>query len=91
MCRSPIRGGGEKTAVPEESAPLAGTGTANQRLLAAVQQSTPQWTATLDVDATILEAHKHTATIEKITPASAAIWSSVSIHAKESCLRTAAR
>lgn len=54
---------GEKTAVPEESAPLTGLGVANQRLLAAVQQHVPQRTATLDVDATILETHKHTATM----------------------------
>src|SRR5690606_6524166 len=50
---------GEKAAIPEESAPLAGVGAANRRLLAAVQHQAPQGTATLDVDATILEAHKH--------------------------------
>jgi hypothetical protein len=54
---------GEKTAIPEESAPLAGLGAANRRVLATVQQHVPQRTATLDVDATILEAHKHTATV----------------------------
>jgi hypothetical protein len=54
---------GEKTAVPDESAPLAGVGAANRRVLATVQQQVPQRTATLDVDATILEAHKHTATV----------------------------
>ncbi|MEX5215663.1 MAG: IS1380 family transposase [Nitrospiraceae bacterium] len=54
---------GEKAAIPEESAPLAGVGAANRRLLAAVQHQAPQGTATLDVDATILEAHKHTATV----------------------------
>jgi hypothetical protein len=54
---------GEKTAVPEESTPLAGVGAATRRVLAAVQQHTPQRTVTLDVDATILEAHKHTATM----------------------------
>ena len=53
---------GEKTAIPEESAPLAGIGAANRRVLAAVQPPVPQRTATLDVDATILETHKHTAT-----------------------------
>jgi hypothetical protein len=59
----PLFRAGEKTAVPEESAPLTGLGLANQRILAAVQQSVPQRTATLDVDATILEAHKHTAAV----------------------------
>ncbi|MBH0200679.1 MAG: IS1380 family transposase, partial [Nitrospira sp.] len=54
---------GEKTAVPEESAPLAGVGAANRRVLAAVQQPAPQPTATLDVDATILETHKRTAAV----------------------------
>jgi hypothetical protein len=59
----PLMRAGEKTAVPEESAPLAGVGAANQRVLAAVQQQAPQPTATLDVDATILEAHKRMATV----------------------------
>jgi hypothetical protein len=54
---------GEKTAVPEESAPLTRLGVANQRILAAMQQSGLQRTATLDVDATILETHKHTAAV----------------------------
>ena len=54
---------GEKTAVPEESAPLAGVGAANRRVLAAVQHPAPQPTATLDVDATIVEAHKRTAAV----------------------------
>lgn len=59
----PLWRAGEKTAVPEESAPLAGVGAATRRVLAAVQQHALQRTATLDVDATILEAHKHTATV----------------------------
>ena len=54
---------GEKTAIPEESAPLAGLGAANRRILAAVQHQAPQRTATLDVDAPILEAHKRTAAV----------------------------
>jgi len=33
---------GEKTAIPEESAPLAGLGAAHRRVFAAVQQSAPQ-------------------------------------------------
>jgi hypothetical protein len=59
----PLWRAGEKTVVPEESPPLAGVGAANRRLLAAVQQAAPQRTVTLDVDATILEAHKHTAAV----------------------------
>lgn len=59
----PLWRAGEKAAIPEESAPLAGAGAANRRILAAVQQHAPQRTATLDVDATILEAHKHTAPV----------------------------
>ena len=59
----PLLRAGEKTAVPEESAPLAELSAANRRILAAVQQQAPQRTATLDVEATILEAHKRTATV----------------------------
>jgi hypothetical protein len=59
---------GEKTAIPEESAPLAGVGAANRRVLAVVQQQAPQTTATLDVDATILEAHKRTAAVTYAGP-----------------------
>jgi hypothetical protein len=57
----PLWRAGEKAAIPEESAPLGGLGAANRRILAAVQQHALQRTATLDVDATILDAHKHTA------------------------------
>lgn len=53
---------GAKTAIPEDSAPLAGLSAANRCVLAAVQQPVPQRTATLDVDATIVEAHKRLAT-----------------------------
>ena len=59
----PVWRAGEKTAVPEESGPLAGVGAANRRVLAALQQQVPQSTATLDVDATIVEAHKRTAAV----------------------------
>lgn len=57
----PLLRAGGKTAVPEESAPLAGLGAANRCVLAAVQQQALHHTATLDVDATILETHKHMA------------------------------
>jgi hypothetical protein len=59
----PLWRAGEKAVIPEESAPLAGVGAANRRVLAAVQQQAPRCTATLDVDATILEAHKRTAAV----------------------------
>ena len=59
----PLWRAGEKTAIPEESAPLAGLGAANRRLFTAVQQQVLQRTATLDVDATILEVHKRTAAV----------------------------
>jgi hypothetical protein len=58
---SPLWRAGEKATIPEESTPLVGLGAANRRILAAVQQHALQHTATLDVDATILETHKHTA------------------------------
>jgi len=64
----PLWRAGEKTAIPEESAPLAGIGSANRRVLATVQQYVPQRTATLDVDATILEAHKRTAAVTYAGP-----------------------
>lgn len=59
----PLWRAGEKTAVHEASAPLAGIGAANRRVLAAGQPQRPQRTATLDVDATILDAHTHPATM----------------------------
>jgi len=59
----PLWHAGEKAAIPAESAPLAGLGAANRRILAAVQPQALQRTATLDVDATILEVHKRTATV----------------------------
>jgi hypothetical protein len=63
VAEPPLWRAGDKTAVPEESAPLAGVGAANRRVLATVQQYGPQRTATRDVAATILEAHKHTAAV----------------------------
>jgi hypothetical protein len=59
----PLWRAGEKVAILEESAPLAGLGAANRQVLATVQQHVSPRTATLDVDATRLEAHKHTATV----------------------------
>lgn len=66
--KPPLWRAGEKTVVPEESTPLAGVGAPNRRVLAAVQQQAPQRVATLDVDATILEAHKRTAAVTYAGP-----------------------
>jgi hypothetical protein len=59
----PLWHAGPQAAIPEESAPLAGLGRANQRLVAGLQQGSAAASATLDVDATLLEAHKDTATV----------------------------
>jgi len=59
----PLWRAGETAVIPEESVPLAGLGAANRCVLAAGPQSVPHCPATLDVDATILETHKHTATV----------------------------
>lgn len=59
----PLWAAGPQAAIPEESAPLAGLGQANCTLVAAVQRQAPEGTATLDVDATLLESHKDAATV----------------------------
>ncbi len=59
----PLWAAGPAATVPQESAPLAGLGLANRTLVAAVQHALPAPTATLDVDATILESHKRAATV----------------------------
>jgi hypothetical protein len=59
----PLWQAGPKAAIPEESAPLAGLGAANRTLVAALQRGAPEATATLDVDATLLESHKQAATV----------------------------
>ena len=59
----PLWQAGPKAAIPEESAPLAGLGQANRTLVAALQRGAPEATATLDVDATLLESHKQAATV----------------------------
>lgn len=59
----PLWQAGPQAAIPEESAPLAGLGQANRTLVAALQQGAPEPTATLDVDATIVESHKDAATL----------------------------
>lgn len=59
----PLWQAGPTAAVPEESAPLQGLGAANHAVLAAAQRHHPQAIATLDVDATLVESHKRTATV----------------------------
>jgi hypothetical protein len=58
----PLWAAGPQATVPVESAPLAGLGAATRTLVAGVQQAVPVATATLDVDATIVESHKDAAT-----------------------------
>jgi hypothetical protein len=59
----PLWAAGPQATVPQESAPLAGLGVATRTLVAGVQQAAPVATATLDVDATLVESHKDTATV----------------------------
>jgi len=59
----PLWHAGPQTAIPDESAPLAGLGQANRTLVAGLQQGAAATTATLDVDATLVEAHKDAATV----------------------------
>jgi hypothetical protein len=59
----PLWAAGPQATVPQESAPLAGLGQANGTLLGALQRGAPEPTATLDVDATLVESHKAAATV----------------------------
>jgi hypothetical protein len=59
----PLWTAGPQAAIPLESAALAGRGQANRTLVAGVQQAAPESTATLDVDATLVESHKAAATV----------------------------
>ncbi len=59
----PLWHAGPQAAIPDESAPLAGLGRANRTLVAGLQRGAPATTATLDVDATLVEAHKDAATV----------------------------
>lgn len=59
----PLWQAGPTATVPQESGPLAGLGAANRTLVASLQQGAPETTATLDVDATLLESHKDAATV----------------------------
>jgi hypothetical protein len=59
----PLWEAGPQAAIPLESAALVGLGTANRTLVAGVQRGAPEGTATLDVDATLVESHKDAATV----------------------------
>ncbi len=59
----PLWVAGPAATVPLESAPLAGLGQANRTLVAGVQRGARAATATLDVDATLVESHKDAATV----------------------------
>jgi hypothetical protein len=59
----PLWHAGPQAAIPLESAPLAGLGLANRTLVAGLQQAAPETTATLDVDATLVESHQDAATV----------------------------
>ncbi len=54
---------GPQAAIPLESAPLAGVGLANRTLVAGLQRGARVRTATLDVDATLVESHKDATTV----------------------------
>ena len=59
----PLWQAGPKAAIPAESTPLVGLGQANRTLVAGLQRGAPTPTATLDVDATLVESHKEAATV----------------------------
>jgi hypothetical protein len=59
----PLWTAGPQAAIPLESAPLAGLSIANRTLVAGVQRGARETTATLDVDATLIESHKNAATV----------------------------
>ncbi len=59
----PLWHAGPQAAIPAESVPLGGLGQANRTLVAGLQQGAPAPTATLDVDATLVESHQEAATV----------------------------
>lgn len=59
----PLWAAGPDATIPVESAPLAGLDTANRTLVAGLQRGARARTATLDVDATLIESHKDAATV----------------------------
>jgi len=59
----PLWQAGPQATIPEESAPLVGLGRANRTLIAGLQRGARARTATLDVDATLVESDKAAATV----------------------------
>jgi hypothetical protein len=59
----PLWAAGPQATIPEESAPLLGLGRAHRTLVAGLQRGARERTATLDVDATLVESHKDAATV----------------------------
>ncbi len=59
----PLWAAGPEATIPLESAPLAGLGAATRTLVAGLQRGARETTATLDVDATLVESHKDAATV----------------------------
>jgi hypothetical protein len=59
----PLWAAGPAATIPLESAPLAGLDRANRTLIAGLQRGARTQTATLDVDATLVESHKDAATV----------------------------
>jgi len=59
----PLWAAGPAATIPLESAPLAGLDRANRTLIAGLQRGARARTATLDVDATLVESHKDAATV----------------------------
>jgi hypothetical protein len=59
----PLWAAGPEATIPLESAPLAGLSRANRTLIAGLQRGARVRTATLDVDATLVESHKDAATV----------------------------
>lgn len=59
----PLWAAGPAATIPAESAPLVGLGHANRTLVAGLQRGARVRTATLDVDATLVESHKDAATV----------------------------
>jgi hypothetical protein len=59
----PLWAAGPDATIPLESAPLAGLDRANRTLIAGLPRGARVRTATLDVDATLVESHKDAATV----------------------------
>jgi len=60
---APLWAAGPNATIPLESTPLVGLERANRTLVAGLQRGARETTATLDVDATLVESHKDAATV----------------------------